>query len=184
MANKESEYQKTLHLEFLKALHDEKIKAQSERATYITSKFAFITGLFGVGALQLGDINFSLLFYFIPFVAIGYDLYIRATDLSIKKMGAFLRNDPLANSAESEKAWEKFAARYRDKLAHNATTLFSYIIILAAAIAVFSQQEGPKSLGFYLWYFAWLLGSCLFNFLLWRSHRNQVKRLDEYQPIQ
>lgn len=182
MANKDTAYQQALHLDFLKALHDEKTKTQGERATYITSKFAFITGLFGVGALKFGETNFNLLFYFIPLVAIGYDLYIRAADLSIKKMGAFLRSDPLANPAEGEKAWEKFAAKFRDKLAHNATTLFSYIIILAAAIAIFAQHEGVKSQEFYIWYFAWLLASCLFNFLLWRSHRMTIKQLDTYQP--
>jgi hypothetical protein len=181
MAMKEKEFQQDLQLEFLRALHDEKIKTQAERATYITSKFAFITGLFGIGALKIGDINFNMLFYFIPFVAIGYDLYIRAADLSIKKMGAFLRNDPLANSTQNEKAWEKFAAKHRDKLAQNATTLFSYIIILSAAAAIFTQQEVTKSASFYSVYLAWLLGSCLFNFLLWRSHRNEVRALDGHK---
>ena len=181
MADKDSAYQKTLHLEFLKALHDEKIKTQAERATYVTSKFAFITGLFGIGALQIGNINFNILFYFIPLVAIGYDLYIRAADLSIKKIGSFLRSDTLASPAESEIAWEKFAAKFRDKLAHTASTLFSYLIILAAAIAIFTQHQGIKNSVFYVGYFAWLLGSCLFNFLLWRSHRKEVKKLDEFE---
>lgn len=97
-------------------------------------------------------------------------------------MGAFLRSDPSANPAESEKAWEKFAAMFRDQLANNATTLFSYIIILAAAIAIITMHEEAKSLGFYIGYFSWLFTSCIFNFLLWRSHRKTVKQLDGYRP--
>ena len=171
-----------LQIEFLKALHDEKTKTQGERATYVTSKFAFITGLFGLGALKIGEVSFGWLLYFIPLVAIGYDLYIRATDLSIKKMGAFLRNHPLSAISGIEKDWEVFAAQYRDKLAQLATTLFTTFIVLAAAVYILFQQGNNRTEAFWVVFMGWLIVSLTSNWALWRSHRIQIKRLDDLKP--
>jgi uncharacterized membrane protein YfcA len=183
---KDKIFQQELHLEFLKALHDEKTKAQGTRATYISSKFAFITGLFGLGALKIGAVDFSWLLYLIPLVALGYDLYIRAEDLSIKKMGAFLRSDPKAKNSESERAWEHFSAQYRDKLAHLATTLFTLIINLSAAVYIYSQQStkqgGLLSMEFWIVFITWFVISLSANIGLWMSHRMQIKKLDEARP--
>jgi hypothetical protein len=172
------DFQNELHIEFLKALHDEKTKTQSERTTYITSKFAFITGLFGLGALRIGEVNFGWLLYFIPLVAIGYDLYIRAADLSIKKMGAFLRNQSQSGTAEIEKAWEFFAAQYRDKLAQLATTLFTFFLIVAASVYIYAQQGDARSTDFWVIFSIWLFVSLIANVWLWKSHRDQIKKLD------
>lgn len=179
----EKNFKQALHLEFLKALHDEKTKAQTTRATYISNKFAFITGLFGLGALKIGEVDFHWLLYFIPLVALGYDLYIRAEDLSIKKMGAFLRSDPKAGTAESEKAWERFSAHYRDNLAHLATVLFTFIITISAAVYIYAQQSaklgGISGSEFWIGLIIWFVISVSANIGLWLSHRIQIKRLDE-----
>ena len=179
MGKEEKEFEQELHINFLRSLHDEKIKTQSERATYITSKFAFITGLFSISALNVGEINFSTLLYIIPLVAIGYDLYIRAADLSIKKIGAFLRSDPKAGTAEVERNWERFSAENRDKLAQLATTLFSFIIIIGAAIFTYVQQDPMQHPTTKVWYPIWFLASLLVNGYLWKVHRDQVKELDK-----
>lgn len=182
MGDSAKDFQQELHLEFLKSLHDEKVKTQGARANYISAKFAFITGLFGLGALQIGGLNFHWLLFFVPLVAMGYDLYIRAEDLSIKKIGAFLRSDPQAQTAESEKAWERFSAQYRDKLAQLATSLFSFIILIAAAIYLLVLQNTTQAggltrrfwIGFLIWFGVIFTG----NVILWASHRRQVRKLD------
>jgi hypothetical protein len=183
MDPKEKDFQQELHLEFLKALHDEKTKTQGTRAGYISSKFAFITGLFGLGALKIGEVDFHWLLYIIPLVALGYDLYIRAEDLSIKKMGAFLRSDPKAGTSESEKAWERFSAHYRDKLAHLATTLFTFIITISAAVYIYAQQSatqgGMPGMEFWIGFIAWVAISFCANIGLWVSHRRQIRKLDK-----
>ncbi len=185
MNAEDKKFQQELHVEFLKTLHDEKTKTQTTRANYVSAKFAFITGLFGLGALQIGGANFHWLLFFIPLVAIGYDLYIRAEDLSIKKIGAFLRADPHAQTADSEKAWERFSAKYRDKLAQLATTLFTFIIIVAAGAYIFVLETTARSgrpgrafiIGFIVWFALFFVG----NIALWISHRMQIKKLDEIQ---
>jgi hypothetical protein len=183
MDAKDKSFQQELQLEFLKALHDEKTKAQGTRATYISSKFAFITGLFGLGALKIGVVDFHWLLYLIPLVALGYDLYIRSEDLSIKKMGAFLRSDPKANTTESERAWERFSAQYRDKLAHLATTLFTLIITISAAVYIYAQQStkqgGILPMEFWMGFIAWFTISFSANIGLWMSHQMQIKNLDK-----
>jgi cell division protein FtsW (lipid II flippase) len=179
MSIKARNFQHDLQIEFLKSLHDEKTKAQGQRATYIASKFAFISGLFGLGALKTDTVDFSWLLYFIPLVAIGYDLYIRAEDLSIKKMGSFLRNRPLTEISRIEKDWEYFSAQYRDKLAQLAITLITSFIILAAAVYIFVQQANNRSVLFLVFFGCWLLVSLISNWALWKSHQNQIKRLDD-----
>jgi hypothetical protein len=176
---KKEDFERELHTQFLQSLHEEKVKTQAERANYISSKFAFITGLFGLGALRTGAVDFSMLLYFIPLVAVGYDLYIRAADLSIKKMGAFLRTDPAAGTAPVERAWERFAATRRDKLAQRATTMFSYVIIIGAALLIFIQSAGATSPAFRYGFPAWLIVSLAANWALSYSHRRQVRMLDE-----
>ena len=178
----DKKFQQELHLEFIKAIHDEKTKTQGARATYISNKFAFITGLFGLGALKIGGLDFHWLLYFIPLVAIGYDLYIRAEDLSIKKIGAFLRSDSAAETAESEKAWEHFSARYRDRLAQLATSLFTFTITVSAAVYIYAQQsvQQPGILGMDFWvgFWIWFALSFAANVGLWLSHRKQIQKLD------
>lgn len=182
MPQKDKDFQHELQIEFLKALHDEKTKTQGQRSTYIASKFAFISGLFGLGALKTASVDFSWLLYFIPLVAIGYDLYIRAEDLSIKKMGAFLRNRSLTEISQIEKDWEFFSAQYRDRLAQLAITLFTTFIILAAAVYILVQQANNLSMPFLAFFGGWLLVSLVSNWAFWKSHRDQIKRLDELAP--
>ncbi len=83
--------------EFLRALHEEKIRTQNERADYVTRKLAFITVLFGISSVDLGIkiADLCWLLYFIPLVAISYDLYIMSADSRIKRIGIFLGRHPV-----------------------------------------------------------------------------------------
>lgn len=182
MTTGNKEFEQELHIEFLKALHEEKTKTQERRATYATSKAAFITGLFGLGSLKISGADFHWLLYLIPLIAIGYDLYLRAEDSSIKKMGAFLRNHPQAKVSETEKAWERFSAEYRDKLAQLANALFSFVAILAATI--YAYVQAPTTSGGFWFRFvavAWFVICLLVNVWLWRSHWGFVRQADEYK---
>lgn len=66
MDRKDKDFQQELHLAFLETLHEEKVETQKARANYISAKFAFITGLFALGALQIGGGQFSLAVVFDP----------------------------------------------------------------------------------------------------------------------
>jgi hypothetical protein len=183
MSADDKKSQEDLHKEFLKALHDEKIKTQGERATYTTSKLAFVTGLFGLGSLRINGLDFHWLLYLIPLVAVGYDLYIQAADSSIKKMGTFLRNHPQAGTGESERAWERFSAQYRDKLAQLANTLFTFVATVAAAMYIYIQ-EPVKSSAFWIGFVLWLAICLLVITWMWLRHRGFVRRIDEYKPAE
>lgn len=181
MNNHDKEFQKELHKEFLKTFHEEKLKTQTERTTYITSKLAFVTGLFGLGSLKIGGTDFHWLLYLIPLVAIGYDLYIRAADSSIKKMGAFLRSHSHSGTGESEKAWEQFSAQFRDTLAPLANMLFTLVVTIVAAIYVYAQTPA-KHEGFWIGFIIWFTICLISNLGLWRSYRALIKQIDKYDP--
>ena len=170
-------FEQKLQRDFLQTIHNEKIKTQTERATYTTSKLAFIIGLFGLGSLKIGTVDSYWLLYLIPLVAIGYDLYICAADLSIKKIGAFLRSNEL--TSKCEKDWEKFSAEKRGKIAPFANTHFTFIVTVAAAIYIYMEQikTGVFYIGFLLWFTTFLI----IILLMWLIHKKFVKELDKHQ---
>jgi hypothetical protein len=167
--------------EFLKLLRDEGIKTQGERASYITRKLTFVMVLLGLSSVKIADAGLHWLLYLVPLVAIGYDLYIRAADSSLKKMGAFLRADAQSGAGPSEKAWEQSCARHRDGNAPTANALFSFIVSAAAAIRIaacdYALWAGGARLrlaGFILWLL--VCGSAIV--LLERRHRKLIAALD------
>ncbi|OGH05794.1 MAG: hypothetical protein A2W22_01750 [Candidatus Levybacteria bacterium RBG_16_35_11] len=165
--------------EFLQALHNEKIKTQSERADYTKSKLAFVIGLFGLGSLKIGAVESHWILYLIPLVAIGYDLYIRAADVSIKKIGAFLRTNP--GTTKNEKEWENFSAKYRDTIAPIANTLFTFVVTIAAAMYIYALEQ-IKNLFFWSVFTSWLLVFLLIIVWMWLTHREIVSKIDNNNP--
>ncbi|MDD1757871.1 MAG: hypothetical protein LUQ22_03970 [Methanotrichaceae archaeon] len=169
--------------EFLRALHEEKIRTQNERADYVTRKLAFITVIFGISSVNLGieiaDIYWLL--YFIPLVAICYDLYIMSADSRIKRVGAFLGRHPVSSAREAERMWEKFCTSYRDSLAPSANMFFSVIVTVAAAIFIRFQQPQPNGIDRLL-FASWLVISFAAIVGLWRRHRIFVKDITNYDP--
>ncbi len=170
--------------EFLRALHEEKIRTQNERADYVTRKLAFVTVLFGISSVNLGiriaDIYWLL--YLIPLVAISYDLYIMSADSRIKRIGIFLGRHPASRAGSAEKEWEFFCTDYRDGLAPSANVFFSIIVTLGAAMFIHTQQsalEGYLRLGFA----AWLTISLAVIISMWVRHQNLIKKIGDYKPL-
>jgi hypothetical protein len=167
--------------EFRRALHEEKIRTQNERAEYVTRKLAFITVIFGISSVNLGieiaDIYWLL--YFIPLVAICYDLYIMSADSRIKRIGVFLGRHPVS---ETERMWEKFCASHRDSLAPSANMFFSVIVTVAAAIFIRFQQPQPNELERLL-FASWLAISFAATVGLWGRHRIFIKEITRLQAI-
>lgn len=171
--------------EFLRALHEEKIRTQNERTEIVTIKLAFITILFGLSSVDLGieihDICWLL--YFVPLVCISYDLYIMSADSRIKRIGIFLGKNPVSSAGKAEREWEKFSTTYRDSIAPSANTLFSMIVTLGAAIFVHSQQV--PMLGYIkLWFALWLVASLAAIVILWMRHIELIKKIGDYDPFQ
>jgi hypothetical protein len=167
--------------EFLRALHEEKIGTQTERADYITKKLAFVTVLFGLSSFNLGITIAEIywLLYFIPLVAICYDLYIMSADSRIKRIGTFLGRHPGSQAGEAEKQWEMFCIYYRDGLAPSANMFFSIVVTIAAAMFI-STQQSFEDHGFKVFFASWLVVSILAIVALWIRHRNIIRDIGEY----
>lgn len=170
--------------EFLRALHEEKIRTQNERADYITRKLAFVTVLFGISSVDLGIkiADFCWLLYFIPLVAISYDLYIMSADSRIKRIGIFLGRHPVSHAGMAEREWEQFCIAYRDGLAPSANMFFSIIVTLVAAVFVHSQQPTLTG-GMKVWFATWLALSLSAIIGLWMKHKVQIKSISNYEPF-
>jgi hypothetical protein len=168
--------------EFLRALHEEKIRTQTERADYITRKLAFIAVLFGLSSFNLGIniVEIYRLLYFIPLVAICYDLYIMSADSRIKRIGTFLGRHPGSIAGEAEKQWERFCIRYKDGLAPSANMFFSMVVTIAAAVFM-SAQQSLEDHGFRVYFASWLVISIMTIVALWIRHRNLIRNINEYR---
>ncbi len=170
--------------EFLRALHEEKIRTQNERADYVTRKLAFVTVLFGISSVDMGIkiADLCWLLYFIPLVAISYDLYIMSADSRIKRIGIFLGRHPVSRAGMAEREWEKFCVAYRDGLAPSANMFFSIIVTVAAAVFIHSQQTVLTG-GMKLWFATWLAISLSIIIWLWMRHMVQIKSIGDYAPF-
>ena len=171
--------------EFLRALHEEKIRTQNERAKLITMKLAFITVLFGLSSVnmkvEIADVFW--LTYFVPLVAISYDLYIMSADSRIKRVGVFLGRHPVSLAGKAEQEWERFCTSYRDSLAPSANMFFSVIVTLGAAAFIHSQQSWTEKF-LRLWFAVWLVLSLAGIIALWMRHQTLIKNIGDYKPFE
>ena len=198
MTEYEKAFQQELNKEFHKHLHEEKLRTLAERSKYISRKIAFITGFFGLGSLTKfdhlgGSRVFSSLFFFIPVIAIGYDLYINAADSSIKKMGAFLGKNSDSGSGESEKAWEKSSGDNRDKIAPFACLLLSCAATIGAWLCYYYFSWKPTrelfSLNFIdisllwdVWPNIWFIFCLVVIIYVDKRYSRFIKNIDQFYP--
>jgi hypothetical protein len=171
--------------EFLRALHEEKIRTQNERAKLVTMKLAFITVLFGLSSvnmnIEMADIFW--LIYFVPLVSISYDLYIMSADSRIKRIGIFLGRHPGSLAGKAEQEWESFCTSYRDSLAPSANMFFSVIVTLGAAAFIHSQQSWTEKY-IRLWFAIWLVLSLAVIIALWMRHQTLIRNIGDYEPYE
>ena len=171
--------------EFLRALHEEKIRTQNERAKLVTMKLAFVTVLFGLSSvnmkIEMADIFW--LIYFVPLVSISYDLYIMSADSRIKRIGIFLGRNPISLAGKAEQEWERFCTSYRDSLATSANMFFSVIVALGAAVVIHSQQSWTEKF-VRLWFAIWLVLSLAVIIALWMRHQTLIKNIGDYEPFE
>jgi hypothetical protein len=169
----------------LRALHEEKIRTQNERAKLITMKLAFITVLFGLSSvnmkIEIADIFW--LIYFVPLVAISYDLYIMSADSRIKRVGVFLGRHPVSLAGRAEQEWERFCTSYRDSMAPSANMFFSVIVTLGAAAFIHTQQSWTERF-IRLWFAVWLVLSLAVIIALWMRHQMLIKNIGDYKPFE
>ncbi len=169
--------------EFIKHLHDEKLKAQETRSMYTEKKLAYVTALLGVGTISITAFKLSAILYLVPFVAATFDLYILGEDYSVKRIGAFLGK---RSKDTVEQAWEKWISKYRDPFAPIAMPILSTLLVVGAAIiiklvptieAAASTASTASTLDS-LWFWVWLILALLPSwglFFFYRHLRNQVR---------
>jgi len=130
---------------FMKCLYEEKNIHKNHRFKLIQRKLLFIGALLGFGSLHSLDatlnLNFRMLLYLVPFIAIAYDIYILAEDFKVKRVGAFISREN-ANICPDEKLWERFVRDNREPLAAFGTILLT---VLASLFAVVLNLKGLLS---------------------------------------
>lgn len=163
-------------IEFLRALHEEKIRTQNERAGYLTQKLAVVTMLLGLSLVnvRLNVAEVYWLLYFIPLLAICYDLFFMSSDLRIKRIGTFLGRHPASQAGEAEKRWEAFCISYQDGITYFAAMFFSIFGTVAAGVFILSQEDIRESNVFFA---AWLVISLLAIAIFWFRHNKMIHEM-------
>jgi hypothetical protein len=140
-------------LEFLAHLREEKLHHKEKRAAFTLQKLAFITGLFGIAAFELGQMRgvsadlFIWILYLIPVIGISYDVFIYAEDFKVKRVGTFIRDYQPPDHPECisacEKAWENGlqGGGLREPFAPWATLALTVATATAAALVLASVKN-------------------------------------------
>ena len=164
--------------EFLRALHEEKIRTQSERAGYLTQKLALVTVLLGMSIvnMRLGFEDTYWILYFIPMLSVCYDLFFMSADWRIKRIGAFLGRHPMSLAGDAEKQWEDFCVSNQDGITSFTNMFFSCLVTVAAGVFVFLLQS-PFIRESKIYFAAWLVISLLVIVALWVRHHKIIERM-------
>jgi hypothetical protein len=129
---------------FMKYLYEEKNIHKGHRFSLVQRKLFFIGTLLGFGSLSIlrddSYINFSILVYLVPFMAIAYDIFIFAEDYKVKRVGAFLRNK-CKNTCQDEKKWESFVYNNREPLAVFGTVFLTILAFFAAVVILIINSK-------------------------------------------
>ena len=165
--------------EFLRALHEEKIRTQSERSGYLTQKLALATVFLGVSIvnMRVGFEGIYWLLYFIPMFAVCYDLFFMSADLRIKKMGVFLGRRPMLLAGEAEKQWEDFCESYQNGGITSFTNMFFSCLVTVASGTFIHSLQSPLIRESKLLFAAWLVISLLVIVALWVRHHKIIERM-------
>jgi len=134
MANEEE-------VRFLASLTNEKLKSQEQRASLISRKLGWVTGLFALGAIKLPlEIESQVLLYLAPIVALVFDLYILGENFGIKRMGAYVKEFH-QNCPEAQ--WERWLGLpgRRDRFSWYALPLSTMVITLGSALLLYTHTN-------------------------------------------
>lgn len=160
---------------FLDELYDEKLKHKEHRHEFVKLKLLFVIGMSGIGSLpNHALIDLSILLYFIPFVALAYDVYIFSEDFKVKRIGLYIRSVPELK-AEEDAAWERWLcakSERREKSSMIASLVLTIVTLFSSSYLLSLRSDGAT--GFvHVW---WLI-SCavsivvVFGFAFYRRDR-------------
>jgi len=133
---------------FLSTLRQELLKTQDRRHTYRLRKLTFVVALFGLGSINLGEVNYVSVWSLIPIVAFVFDIHILMTDYSVKRMGGFLSRKK-SGAKVAERGWEDWVQVNLNPVSPYASPLVTLVVLAVAAIILWMNNTSP--LLFWIW---------------------------------
>ncbi|MBN1561379.1 hypothetical protein JW998_14085 [candidate division KSB1 bacterium] len=179
---------------FIHHLYEEKLKHKEHRHEFLKQKLTFTLSLFTLSFLNTSikandtnlSIDLSLLLFFVPLVALAFDMYIFSEDFKVKRIGVFSRKK-CHNECDMQYQWEEWLCEpvHREHLASWVSQSISWLItflswfILLLLKDKISLLEGIGFLrhNYYLIVSAWfilILVLIYFMFVISRRRRNQM----------
>lgn len=164
--------------DFLKQLHDEKLRAQEARTTYTLQKLIYATALLGIGSLSISlgqgqtNLSFNLIpvLFLVPFVALVFDFYILGEDYSVKRLGVFLGR---SSSADLERRWETWIAQNRDPFAPWAMPLLTTLLTVGAGLLLWRNLYGGGAIHWAFWPWGVASVTACWGLFFWYRHLRQ-----------
>ena len=115
---------------------------KQHRHEYVMRKFSTTSVLLGAGSIKTqfggnaGSVDFTLLLFLVPLVALAFDMYIFAEDYRIRRAGGFIRNQR-GIAVEGEGDWEDFCKANRNELASIPSGFVTLILLIIASFLLF-----------------------------------------------
>ncbi len=133
--------------EFLKHLREEIIKTQDLRAEYVFRKLTFVISLLGLGSIQADRVDFTVILYIVPAIALAFDLYIVAGDYCVKRIGCFLKGNSVS---KKEKKWQEYVNITRNPFTPLAMPLLTVTVIIICTFIILTREY--NSIFLVLWF--------------------------------
>lgn len=160
-------------MKIIEKLREEITITQKSRRDFIIRKITFLLTLIGIGNINIiSKLNMNLLLYFIPIVAIGFDLYIAGEDFAIKRIGAFLSK----MSTDTEMEYEKFVSGHRDIFSILGNIIFSFFIIFLLFIILIKIDN--KLNIYHAVFLAYLIPTILIVIFTFKQRKKLLKYVD------
>lgn len=159
---------------FGEKLREEILKSQERRASLIIHKLSFVIATFGLGAVTAEKFQTIGLLFLAPIIAFAYDLYIAGEDFGIKRAGGFLGR-PDSDADDEEREWEKRVEKYWDPFSKFANPFVSMIVLMSAAVLLWSQYHTNNL------YSLWLFVNVILISVVWRYSHIANKKVRFYK---
>jgi hypothetical protein len=161
--------------EFLAKLREEMGQCVQRRFQFQLAKVTSLGTLIGAGVLLVKDIQLTVFFYVIPYIAMTFDLFIVSESFRLRRLSSFVHNEK-KKFGDAEFRWEAFVRANPGRLASIANYLFTVITATGCTI-ILVMMQGPNlwfKNAFNIVWLAVLVGTLVFHrwLNLWPSGRS------------
>ena len=153
--------------EFLAKIRDDMLQTRQRRFQLQLAKVTSVGSLIGIASILFDKLHLPLFFYTIPFVALGFDLFIMGESFTMRRMCVYI-NLIKKKHQDLEFHWEEFVNFNPNKFSTIGSLIITLIAATGSCLIVVLTHNGQSSWFENLYNIAWLVSvlACFITIVL------------------